>query len=264
MKKGIILALLLVSPVMFAETVSDEVYLDAKIEEAQENLRRYREEKARVEREREEEQKRKEAETRAREKQKHSVSTNIDGSGRRIITTTTTTTTTTVIDNGGRPASYTPVEPSTPTVAPLYTPAVTTSSIRPLSPARLIVAESLGICVPGLGLAHFTLGNTRGGTIALTMTGLAAVGYIGAQIGVETRAIDNPNVYSALHWGSIALFAASYLYDIIGAPIYYFNYNKKARESMVYIEPLDIRGDNYAFVDKQGINVSIAKLNFVF
>jgi hypothetical protein len=113
---------------------------------------------------------------------------------------------------------------------------------RPIGVGTFITAEVLGVCIPGFGLAHFTLGDTTGGIICLAFTGVSLLSYIGAEIAVETRAIDNPTVYSAWHWGSIALFAAGYLIDIIGAPVYYANYNAKVA---AFVKPLDVASLSY-------------------
>ncbi|NPV01736.1 MAG: hypothetical protein HPY53_10190 [Brevinematales bacterium] len=113
---------------------------------------------------------------------------------------------------------------------------------RPIGLGTFIIAEALGVCVPGFGLAHFTLGDTTGGMVCLAFTGVSVLSYIGAEIAVETRALDNPTAYSAWHWGSIALFAAGYLIDIIGAPVYYSSYNGKVA---AFVKPLDVASISY-------------------
>ncbi|OHD55554.1 MAG: hypothetical protein A2Y33_05465 [Spirochaetes bacterium GWF1_51_8] len=133
------------------------------------------------------------------------------------------------------------VEVNIPT-APLSPKEPSVFGPRPLGVETFIMAEALGICVPGFGLAHFTLGDTTGGMVCLAFTGVSVLSYIGAEIAVETRAIDNPTLYSAWHWGSIALFAAGYLIDIIGAPVYYAAHNA---QFTAYVKPVDLTAFAY-------------------
>lgn len=170
-----------------------------------------------------------------------------------ITTTTVTTTTVTVTTNyvtdehqnvqAIRPE---PVQPAA-TNAAQNTVNIQINSGRQIGAGTLVLAETLGICVPGMGLAHFTLGDTKGGRIALILTGSALLGYFGAEVGVETRAIDNPNLYGVLHYGSMAVFLASYVFDIVHAPIYYVNYNRRYNSPTAYVQPLSVEYRDYAW-----------------
>ncbi len=90
----------------------------------------------------------------------------------------------------------------------------------------LALAEFLGAITPGLGMAHFTVGDTRGGLITLGMTGLSLALYLSAEIMIETRTIDNPNIYGIMYYGSFAVYGAAILYDLLGTPVYVRKYNQ--------------------------------------
>lgn len=259
-----VLMMMVIVPIAIAEPVSDEEYLDNKIEQAKKDMQRYKKEKEELEK---------------KKAQEATVVTNVAADGTVTVSTTTTVTTKTTVSTEGdttvtdSPSTEgdtvitdspqlkpTPVIIETTPVIPIVRPV----GERPISVGRLIAAEALGICLPGSGLAHFTIGDTRGGIITLAITGISALTFIGAEIAVETRTIDDPNLYGALHWGSIALFAGGFLYDVIGAPIYYINYNKKINKTIAYIKPIDIEIDNYVMLENKGFGVSFAKLNFEF
>lgn len=151
---------------------------------------------------------------------------------------------------------------------PAATPASTVSSDsgdievsgrRPIGTGRLIMAETLGVMVPGSGLAHFTLGDRRGGQIVLGCTAVALLTRVGAEVAVETKRIDDPNVYSSLYYGSIGIFLAGYLYDIIGAPVYYVNYNNDVRNSVSYFHSMEV---DYVAYEHAGGEMALNVLNF--
>ena len=129
----------------------------------------------------------------------------------------------------------------------------------PVNIGTLVIGETLGVIVPGSGLAHFTMGDSTGGLITLTCTGVSILMYAGAEIAIHTRAIDNPNTYGLLHYGSMALFAAGYLFDIIGAPMYYFDNSHKN-----YMKGLDFRMDMPMYQSPQGLQMDVLNVNFEF
>ena len=98
---------------------------------------------------------------------------------------------------------------------------------KPISLASLIIGELVGLVVPGSGLAHFIVGDSRDGFTVLEISAASILTYVGAEAAVENGIIDDPNIYGTLHYGSILLFAGGYLFDLIGAPVYYFDYNSK-------------------------------------
>lgn len=101
----------------------------------------------------------------------------------------------------------------------------------------LVLAEFLGAITPGLGLAHFTVGDSRGGLICLGITGTALALYLTSEILVETRSIDNPTTYGIMHYGALGLYLASYIYDLVGAPLYTMNYNRQFTASIRSFTP---------------------------
>ncbi len=99
------------------------------------------------------------------------------------------------------------------------------NTIIPLK--NLIIGGITGLCLPGSGLAHFIVGDAGGGFTVLGISFFSAAVFLGTQYCAKENIITDPDAYKALTYGSIGLFALGYLFDLIGAPIYYFNYNSK-------------------------------------
>lgn len=216
-KLTLVFVMILFAGAMYSQQTEDEQALDQAIQSVQQNR-----------------------------PQNQTQTTSGDESG-TVITTTTVTTTivvTNYVTEESPAVQNRPVEQTTP---PDNTGVVeiAINSRRPIGVGTLILAESMGICIPGFGLSHFILGDTRGGRTALIITGVSLLTYFGAEIAIETRAIDDPDVYSAIHYASMGLFLASYLYDVIGAPIYYKNYNLQCQPVTVYVKPLDVEYRDY-------------------
>lgn len=96
---------------------------------------------------------------------------------------------------------------------------------RQVSLFTFVLAETTGICVPCFGLAHFIMGDSDGGWFSLSLTGAGLLTWVAAEYGVENDVLTG-HAYSAVHYASIALIAASYLYDVIGAPFYYADHSQ--------------------------------------
>lgn len=133
---------------------------------------------------------------------------------------------------------------------------------RPLNIGNLILAESLGLLIPGSGLAHFTLGDATGGRIILACTGVSALLYLTAEVGIETRMIDDPNIYNSIRYGSIALFTAGFLFDLIHAPIYYKKHNESLN-TVSYFKALEPQYTAYQWND-DSINLNVINLGLSF
>lgn len=187
-----------------------------------------------------------------------------------IVTTTTTVTTTTVItqqNNGQNNSQSVSTGGNTANTPVSQNPVLdlNISGKKPLTPANLVMAEFLGAIVPGSGLAHFSLGDQRGGKITLLCTGVAALVYFGAEIAIETRSIDGPNapnIYGALHYGSMGIFLAGYLYDLLGAPLYYKKYNAELNTT-TSLRPLSVDYHAYDW-EKDEMNLSVMRLGIQF
>ncbi len=161
----------------------------------------------------------------------------------KTVTTITVTTQVTVIR-----------EQNTP-VTPSYNPGKGRIGF-----GTLVLAEFLGAITPGLGMAHFTVGDTRGGLITLGITGVSLALYLSAEIMIETRTIDNPTTYGIMHYGAMGLFLVSYLYDLIGTPVYTVNYNNRFTASISPLQP-----NTVAFVNEKvqwGLNLIDVKIRF--
>jgi hypothetical protein len=122
------------------------------------------------------------------------------------------------------------------------------------------LAEFLGAITPGLGMAHFTVGDTRGGLITLGMTGMAAVVYLSAEILIETRTIDDPLIYGVMRYGSLGLYGAAVIYDLVGAPIYVMNHNRQLTTQVNTLKPY--AAQNISGKVDLGINMIEFELSF--
>ena len=111
------------------------------------------------------------------------------------------------------------------------------NSVKPIDLGTIILGEFVGFFVPGFGISHFIVGDTGGGVFCLGITGASILLYGIAETGIESKIIDSPFIYNTLRYTGLGLFIAGWLYDLIGAPIYYTDYNNKLKVSISTMEP---------------------------
>ena len=104
-----------------------------------------------------------------------------------------------------------------------------------LTVPRLVLAEGLALCLPGFGLGHYLVKDTRGGIIVNVLAASGIGLYIANEYAIEywnAYRQNSANLYSSLHYLTMGIFAAGYLYDLIDTPIKWCWHNKALKQEL--------------------------------
>jgi hypothetical protein len=116
-----------------------------------------------------------------------------------------------------------------------YDPRTAEYEQKSMSVVRLVIAETTAIFLPGIGLGHYIVKDTKGGiwVNAATLTSLAM--YIGNEYALEywdAYRYDSAELYNVVRFTAMGIFVAGWLYDMIDTPIKWTRYNDKVKKDL--------------------------------